>query len=313
MRELKFIELIKNTLSKSGYIGDDCAYLKELGIVVTHDSLVEEVHFSRQYATPYQLAYKSVVVNLSDIYASGAIPKYITVSLSLPNYIDESFVSEFYEAINTLSTEYDFEVVGGDITGGEKLFISVCAIGTTAGRTISSRSNAKVGDYIITTGPHGSSAAGLCLLQNNLTPHLNLTMSHLMPSVQNEFSNELATKVNSDYAMMDTSDGLVDALFKIANSSDVSISVDFNKIPYELQIEDVAKFAKIDFRDWIFYGGEDYQLVACVSEEVLNTLEVPYHLIGRVAEKKEDYLVEIVFEDGSLQIADLEKTFNHFK
>lgn len=321
MKELEFIEIIKNTLSKSAYIGDDCAYLKELGIVITQDSLVEDIHFSCKFSTPYQTAYRAIVVNLSDIYASGAIPKYITISLSLPKNINNEFVSEFYTAVENLSKEFDFEVVGGDITGSDKIFISVCAIGLTNGRTISSRSHAKVGDYVITTGNHGSSAAGLWLLENSSRhPELvsessqltNLINSHLMPSIQSGFTKEIATKIDTDYAMMDTSDGLADALFKIAQASNVLISVDFDKIPYDKSIEEVAKFANVDFKDWIFYGGEDYQLVACVDEENLKKLS-NYNIIGCVKKRNENHFVEVVFDDRIQEITDLEKTFNHFK
>ena len=166
MKELEFIEIIKNTLSKSSHIGDDCAYLDDLGIVITHDSLVEDIHFSREFSSPYQIGFKAIMVNLSDVYASGALPKYLTISLSLPKDIDNEFVKEFYRAVDDISKEFGVEVVGGDITGSDKIFISVCAIGTTKNRQIASRKNAKVGDYVITTGVHGSSRAGLWLLQN---------------------------------------------------------------------------------------------------------------------------------------------------
>lgn len=311
MRELEFIEIIKNTLSKNSYIGDDCAYLNDLGIVITQDSLVEDVHFSRKYSTPYKLGYKAIIVNLSDIFASGAIPKYITISLSLPKDIENEFVSEFYKACDDLSKEFDFEVVGGDITGSDKIFISICAIGLTLGRKISSRSHAKIGDYIITTGNHGSSAAGLSLLLRD--EEIYLTDSHLLPAIQKEFSTEISTKMDRDYAMMDTSDGLIDALFKIAQSSNVLISVDFDKIPYDKEIEAVASKANVDYRDWIFYGGEDYQLIACVDEENLKKLDKrTYTIIGQVKSREESHFVEVVSDDKIQKIANLDKTFNHF-
>lgn len=313
MKELEFIEIIKKTLSKNSHIGDDCAYLDELGIVITQDSLVEDIHFSRKFSTPYQLAYKAIIVNLSDIFASGAIPKYVTISLSLPKTIDKAFISEFYRACEDLSKEFDIEVVGGDITGAEKCFISICAIGLTKGRKISSRKDAKVGDYVITTGAHGSSGAGLWLLENNASKYPNLINHHLTPTVQKDFSNELATKLKRNYAMIDSSDGLMDALFKIAKSSNVLISVDFEKIPYDKEIEYVAKQANVDFKDWIFYGGEDYQLIACVDEESLGQLKVHYAIIGQVKKNSPNHCVEVVFEDKTEKINNLEKTFNHFK
>lgn len=312
MKELEFLEIIKNNLSKNSFIGDDCAYLPNLGIVVTQDSLVEDIHFSLQFSSPFQLGYKAMVVNLSDIYASGAVPKYVTVSLSLPEHIEADFVEEFYKACNDLANKYSFEIIGGDITGGDEIFISVCAIGVTQGHKISSRKNAKVGDYVVTTGVHGSSAAGLWLLQNEISEDFNLVDTHLMPIPQKDFSEKISAKIDRDYAMMDTSDGLVDALFKIAQSSDVLISVDFSKIPFDKNIEHVAKMAKIDYYDWIFYGGEDYQLVACVDEENLKKLD-GCTIIGQVKEKANNHFVEINIEDEVLKISDLEKSFNHFR
>lgn len=313
MKELEFLDIIKNTLSKNTHIGDDCAYLKDLGIVITQDSLVENMHFSLSFSSPYQLAYKAIIVNLSDILAAGAVPKYLTISLSIPNHLDNSFVSEFYKACNDLSNEFNFEIIGGDITGSSKLFISICAIGLTSGRKISSRKNAKVADYVITTGVHGSSAAGLFLLKEKGKENDKLVNAHLMPTLSKDFSEDISTKIDRDYAMMDTSDGLVDALFKIAQSSDVLISVDFDKIPYDKEIEEVAKQAEHDFKNWVFYGGEDYKLIACLDEENLIKINAPYTIIGQVKEKAENHFVEIVSDNQIQKISDLEQTYNHFK
>lgn len=311
MKELDFLKIIQNKLSKNSYIGDDCAYLKDLEIVVTQDSLVEDIHFSNKFTTPYQLGYKSVIVNLSDILASGATPKYLTVSMSLPKKVDETFINEFYQAIEDLSKEFDFEVIGGDITGSSKIFISICAIGLTKNRKISSRKNAKVGDYVVTTGVHGSSAAGLWLLQNNKSVYF--TDFHLMPKIKKDFSDEIAMKCNTDYAMMDTSDGLADALFKIAQSSDVLISVDMDKIPYDKNIEEIAKQANTSYKDWILYGGEDFQIVACINKENLDKITPDlYTIIGQVKKKTEKSFVEIKTGNEILKINNLEKTFNHF-
>ena len=187
MKEKDFISIIKTTLNSS-FIGDDCAYLKDLGIVVTQDSLVEDVHFCLKFMTPYQLGYKSVMVNVSDIAASGGECKYLTVSLSLPKNVDDNFVSEFYNGAKAACGD-DIQIVGGDITGSDKVFVSVCAIGKTEGRNISSRAKAKEGYKVVVSGLHGSSAAGLKLLlpspefvnsQSSLT---NSTLSHRMDAV----------------------------------------------------------------------------------------------------------------------------------
>lgn len=313
MKELEFIEIIKSILSKNSHIGDDCAYLKDLNIVITQDSLVEGIHFSLKTSTPYSLGYKSIIVNISDILASGAKPEYITVSLSLPKNITNDFVKEFYKACNDLSKKFDFEIIGGDITGADKIFISVCAIGKANNRQISSRKNAKIGDYIVTTGVHGSSAAGLWLLQNNIEEYYDIKKVHLMPSVNERFSNEISQKTAREYAMMDTSDGLADALFKIAQASNALLTVDFEKIPFDRNIKKVAELSKTSYKDWVLYGGEDYQLVACVDKATLNKINADYTIIGEVKQMSNSHFVEVKFDNETLKIVDLEQTFNHFK
>lgn len=259
MKEKEFISIIKNTL-KSEYIGDDCAYLKDLGIVVTQDSLVEDVHFLRKKITPFQLGYKSVMVNISDIAASGGDPKYLTVSLSLPSDIDNTFVEKFYEGCKKACGE-NIHIVGGDITGGDKIFVSVCAIGSTAGRNISSRKNAAIGQKVIVSGLHGSSSAGLKLLIDDKNIPEQFVKAHLEPQAQVEFGKNIATNVKEDYAMMDTSDGLMDALSTIANESNVLLDIDFDKIPHSKELENFD-----NWKNLVLYGGEDYQIVATVPQ-----------------------------------------------
>lgn len=270
MKEKEFVNVIKTTLN-SDYIGDDCAYLKDLGIVVTQDNLVEDVHFKLDFTTPYKLGYKSAMVNISDICASGAEPKYITVALSLPERVDTDFIKEFYNGLKDACGTV--EIVGGDITGADKIFISITAIGKCEGRKISSRSNAKAGQKIIVSGEHGASAAGLRLLLNGKKEPEKFINAHLMPEAQVEFSRQIAESAAADYAMMDTSDGLMDALSQISEASNVNLEIDFDKIPFD---KDLKEFA--DYKDWILFGGEDYQLVAAVSED--NTKD--FAVIGEV-------------------------------
>lgn len=261
MREKDFINIIKNTLN-SNFIGDDCAHLKDLEIVVTQDSLVEDVHFSLNYMSAYQLGYKSVMVNISDVCASGAEPKYLTIALSLPSDIDEKFIEKFYQGAK-FACGNSVEIVGGDITGSDKVVVSVCAIGSTKGRIISSRKNAKIGYKVVLAGVHGSSAAGLKLLASGENFPEQFINAHLEPQAQVEFCRYVGENAKSDYAMMDTSDGLMDALSTIANESGVLLKIDFDKIPYEKELE------KFDFwQDLVLFGGEDYGIVAVVPEDL---------------------------------------------
>lgn len=307
MKELEIISTIQKKLS-SEYIGDDCAYLKDLGIVVTQDSLVEDIHFSRKFSTPFQLGYKSVAVNLSDIYASGAEAKYLTVSLSLPDNIEDNFVEDFYEGAKLALN--GAIIVGGDITGADKIFVSVTAIGSTKNRKISSRKNARIGYKIITNGFHGSSAAGLFALQNNLNGYEILKKEHLMPNVSSKLSEIIAKTAKNDYAMMDSSDGLMDALYKIAQNSNLKAKVDFNKIPYDKTIE------IFDYKNMIFFGGEDYKLVCAISQEDLNNINTDlYYEIGEIVEKNDNNIVDVSFDNEIKQFtkSDIEKKlFKHF-
>ena len=306
MNEINLINKIKNTL-KSQYIGDDCAYLKDLGIVISQDSLVEDVHFSKHMMSPYQIGYKSVMVNLSDIAASGAKPAYLTVALSLPKQIEDEAVVEFYEGAKYALENLDVEIVGGDITGSDKLYISISVIGKTLDRKISSRSHAKIGHKIITSGVHGSSAAGLRILQNNLEPDKDLIKAHLMPVAQIDFAKQISEQIQEDYAMMDTSDGLFDALFKIGSASECTMSVDFERILYDPKIKEYFS----DYKDLILFGGEDYQIVATVPVELLPSLK-DYIIIGEVL-PKEDCVIKLNTDNKVEKFNDLSnKCFNHF-
>lgn len=306
MNEINLIKKIKNTL-KSQYIGDDCAYLKDLGIVISQDSLVEDIHFNKHMMSPYQMGYKSVMVNLSDIAASGAKPAYLTVALSLPKDIKDDAVVDFYEGAKYALENLDVEIVGGDITGSDKLYISISVIGKTLDRKISSRSHAKIGHKIITSGVHGSSAAGLRILQNNLEPDKDLIKAHLMPVAQIDFAKQISEQIQEDYAMMDTSDGLFDALFKIGSASECTMSVDFERILYDPKIKEYFS----DYKDLILFGGEDYQIVATVPVELLPSLK-DYIIIGEVL-PKEDCVIKLNTENNVEKFNELgNKCFNHF-
>lgn len=295
MSEKNYINIIKTTLN-SPYIGDDCAYLKDLGIVISQDSLVENVHFLRQKITPYQLGWKSAMVNISDICASGAEPKYMTVALSLPNDIETEFVPQFYEGLKAACQQV--EIVGGDITASDKIYISISIIGKCENRNISSRSNAKIGQKIVVSGVHGSSAAGLKLLLENKTEPANLIKAHLEPIAQRKFSKEIATTQQGEYAMMDTSDGLMDALSQISEASGVLMSIDFNKIPVEDEVKEFTNWQEL-----VLYGGEDYQLVATVDTPPPNSTVIGCVKKGSGVEINGNFYPKALIEN---------KTFKHF-
>ena len=301
MKEKEFITIIKNTLN-SPYIGDDCAYLKDLGIVVTQDSLVEDIHFSTRFISAFDLGFKAVMVNVSDVAASGAEPKYLTVSLSLPSNVKEDFVEEFYNGCKKACGN-DVQIVGGDITGSEKIYISISAIGKTLGRNISSRKNAKIGQKVIVSGIHGSSSAGLKLLFEGKNSPEKFIKSHINPVAQVEFGKNISTTVKEPYAMMDTSDGLMDGLSTLANESGVLLDIDFDKIPYDKDIEQFE-----NWQDLVLFGGEDYQILATVPQNFQGGFEIGVVKEGLgVNLKLRDKITHYSKQDVE------EKVFNHFK
>lgn len=247
MKEQDFINTIVN-LTQSQYIGDDCAYLKDLNIAITQDNFIEDVHFKTKWATAWQIGYKAAAVNISDILASGSRPLYLSVGVSLPSSINNSFIEDLYKGI--ISGAYGAKIIGGDITAGDKIFISITAIGSTIGRNISSRKNAKPGYKVITRGNFGLSTKGLTELTTGGQDVVAIK-AHLEPNLDTEFSDYIAFNIKDKYAMMDTSDGLADALFKIAQASNVTICA--NDI------------------DGMFCA-EDYKLVAAVPSNFMPDL-----------------------------------------
>ncbi len=316
MKELDFINIVENTLNNSSLLGDDCAYLKDLGIFITQDTLVEDVHFSMYTTSPYNLGRKAVNVNLSDLAASLSKPLYISVSLSLPKMIKNSFVSELYRGINDVCNEYNVKVSGGDITGSDKIIISVCAIGKKVSKYVSSRRNAKKGDYILATGSFGASSIGLYALQNFLYADDYLINAQINPKARVKEGLILADVINSDIAVMDTSDGLIDALYKIALASRHSVEIDINKVNVDKRVIDFASRNELDYKNFVKWGGEDYELIVVVPENTyLNLDENLFKPIGRVLNKDVTPCVMVKDGDKTEKITQeiFEKyTYNHF-
>ncbi len=308
MKEFEYLKIIQKTLSDSSMIGDDCAFLEEFGLCVTQDTLCEGVHFLLSTTDAYSLGQKAVNVNFSDLAAAGAKPLYLTISLSLPKSLDESFVKAFYEGVNDACLKYGAVVAGGDLTGSESVFVSICAIGKKINDVKVSRSFAKEGDVVVVTGFHGDSAGGLRLLQNGIREPQELIKKHLLPAAQCEKSTILMEELNKNgvdrVAMMDSSDGLGDALFKLSQGCGFAFDLEFDLVP-------VNPFLKLAFpqewKDLVLWGGEDFELVFCTSENVFEGLDKSnFFKIGKVSGRPCSQEDEI-FKDFS------KKSFDHFK
>lgn len=316
MNELYFIELINKILAPNQYLGDDCAFLEDLDIFVTHDTLVQDVHFSMYTTSAYMLGRKSVAVNLSDLSAAISAPKYITISLSMPKTVKEDFVKEFYRGVNDICSEYGVKVIGGDLTASDKIVISVCAIGKKESLFLSSRKFAKQGDYVVATGHHGSSSIGFYALSNFLQADEELINSHINPTPRVNEGKILSNITDTNIAVMDSSDGLVDALYKIAEASKHSIEIDINKVPVSEKMIDFCNYNNLDYKEFVKWGGEDFELIACVPEELFVKLDkTKFFPIGKVINKDNNPVVLIKDGKNKSKITKdilISQTYSHF-
>ena len=258
-KEFEFLNIISSILNDSSYLGDDCAYLNEYKIAISKDCLIEDVHFSFNFMTIKEIAKKALLINISDILASGSKPKYALIGLS--GKLTENLVKDFYSGINEIAKLYDIKIIGGDLTKSDKISISITIIGDYKDRKISSRKNAKENYIIATVGEFGSSAKGLIDLQNGLKDN-HFIDYHKNPKLYPDISKNIAKTTKHPYAMMDSSDGLLDCLYQISTKSNVLMDVKYNNIP-----------KKINDKNLVLSGGEDYSLVICLSEEDFNSIK----------------------------------------
>jgi len=266
-------------------IGDDAAAIKAPGhkyILLTTDTLVEGVHFDLKYFNFFELGWKLMAVNLSDIAAMGGKPEYALVTLGLPKNTKVSDIDSFYSGIKALGKKHDVKVIGGDIVNSPKsLFFTMDVFGT-AGKVIR-RSGAGIGDVIAAIENFGSSSAGLTALKRygrkalSLKPCAFNSRSHLMPLPMVDEGRRIAKYATS---MMDNSDGLARCLIEICKESKVGAKVYLGKIP-------LAKGANLkDALD----GGEDYNLVFTLSRNKIRSIK-NCRIIGEITSGKRIYLI----------------------
>lgn len=282
MKEVEYLKIIQNTLSDSSFLGDDCALLEKFGLYVTQDSLIEDVHFILSSTTPFELAKKAVNINLSDLAAALAEPLFISISLSIPSSLSHSFVEEFYNGIEDCCKQYKIKVIGGDLTSSDKVFISICAIGKKYSEIAVSRSFANIGDVVATTGLHGDSAGGLKLIFDKNCSSKYLLKKHLCPVPQIEKSKQIVDALNKAgvkrLAIMDTSDGLGDAVYKISKASNCFLNID------NIPVSDILKETFPDeWENLAIWGGEDFELLFCLPQSVYDLLDKSqFYKIGTV-------------------------------
>jgi thiamine-monophosphate kinase len=281
----KNIEL-QNISSVLG-VGDDAAVIDHFGkqTVITTDLLIEGVHFDLTY-TLRHLGYKSVVVNLSDIYAMNAIPTQITLSLGFSNRFSVEALDEFYEGVYAACTTYGVDLIGGDTSSSQKGFIiSVTAIGEVAPDNFVKRSTAQKGDLLCVSGDLGAAYVGLLFLEREKKIYME------SPGVQPDLEGEsyvigkmLKPEARKDIiefftkeeivptAMMDISDGLSSEILHICKQSNLGCVLYEEKIPVADEMKKAAFKFEIDPTACALSGGEDYELLFTIPQSEYDKL-----------------------------------------
>ena len=277
----KNIEL-QNASSVVG-VGDDAAVIDHFGkqTVITTDLLIEGVHFDLAYTPLKHLGYKSVIVNLSDVYAMNAIPTQIILSIGISNRFSVEAVDEIYEGVYTACKKYGVDLVGGDTTSSQKgLIISVAAIGEVTPDKFVKRSTAKKGDLLCISGDLGAAYIGLLFLerekkiflenpqiQPDLEDETYVIGRMLKPEAKKDIIEFFAKSEIVPTSMIDISDGLSSEILHICKESGLGCVLYEEKIPIAEEMKKAAFKFKIDPTACALSGGEDYELLFTIRQE----------------------------------------------
>jgi thiamine-monophosphate kinase len=292
-------------------IGDDGAVLRPpMGkdLVTVVDTLVEGVHFPSDIRDieAEQLGYRAVAVNLSDIAAMGAEPRWMTLALTLAK-VDESWLSFFARGLHTAAEEHGVALVGGDVTKGESVVVTVQVSGhVEPGRAIL-RSGARIGDTIYVSGEVGDAAAGLRLEQNDppyLGPHSYLIDRYWSPAARVGLGCALVGRAS---AAIDISDGLYGDLDKLLTASGVGADLHLDKLPISIALK--SCFDKEQQRSFALSGGDDYELCFTSSEQLAGEIEgVRVTAIGKISK-----LPGIICYDEGKVVSYVDRGYRHFQ
>lgn len=295
---------IKNTSSVKG-IGDDAAVLDANGkkTLITTDLLLEDIHFDLAYTPLKHLGYKSVVVNISDIYAMNAEPKQITISIGVSNRFSLEAMEEFYSGAQLACEKYSIDLVGGDTSSSKKgIVISISAIGYADEKQIVYRNGAKAGDLLCVSGDLGAAYTGLQLLEREkqvflanpaIQPDLEgkdyIVERQLKPEAREDIIRFFEEKKIIPSSMIDISDGLASEIIHICKQSKVGCVLYEERIPIDPMTYDTAREFNLDPTTCALNGGEDYELLFTLNQQhyeiIKNNMDIS--VIGYITDASE--------------------------
>lgn len=244
--------------------GDDAAVLAPIRnerLVVTTDAVVEGVHFTRAYSSPADIGHKALAVNLSDLAAMGATPRWALLSLVLPGPWVVSEVEDLVDGLAELARRHHVAVVGGNITRTDgPLVVDVTAGGSVAPRRWLTRSGAQAGDEIWVSGSIGAGAAGLAMLRDPGAATGVCVAKYRRPEPRVQLGLALG-RARAASAAMDLSDGLADGLRQVAAASGVGVRIDASLLPIDASASAWWTSRGTDPVMAALKGGDDYELL----------------------------------------------------
>ena len=274
-------------------IGDDCAVVLRgaAAELLTADAMVDGVHFKSGQIDWFDLGWKAMVSNQSDIAAMGGTPEHALVTLGVTEGLSASDIEAVYRGMAAAMKEFGGKVVGGDTVRSGVLFISVTLVGSagvgeTGEPALLRRDRAKVGDIIAVTGPVGGSAGGLRALSEdrNSRDAEYLKNMHFRPRARVDVGRPL---VDSGFECgIDVSDGLLSDISRICESSGVGAEIEAHRVPVP---DELKREYPDDWLDLALGGGEDYELIVVAPEHVFLRLDesgtCKLHVIGRISDR----------------------------
>ena len=301
--------------------GDDAAVVagsRNERLVVTTDAVVEGVHFSRAFSTPADIGHRALAVNLSDLAAMAATPRWALLSLVLPASLHETEAEELVDGLSALATRYGVSVIGGNITRTDgPLVVDVTAGGEAAPRKWLTRSGARAGDEIYVSGTIGGAAAGLEMLKSgsgSREPGAECVAKYLRPEPRVRLGMAMGRQ-RAATAAMDLSDGLADALEQVATASGAGLVVDAALLPIESGARDWWTARGADPVSAALSGGDDYELLFAVPRKRRGALRavtsrVAQPPLTKIGEFTKDPHERVVLRAGKKDA--LPKGFEHF-
>ncbi len=285
-------------------VGDDAAVIDHFGqTVISTDMLIEGIHFDLMYTPLKHLGYKSVIVNLSDIYAMNASPTQITMSIAFSNRFSLEALDEFYEGVYAACEKYEIDLIGVDTSTSQKGFIiSVTAIGEVSADKYVTRSGAKKADLLCVSGDLGGAFLGLTLLEREKKVYLETKgvqpdLEHqdyiigriLKPEARKDIIEYFAANEIIPTSMIDVSDGLSSEVLHICKQSNVGCVLYEKKIPVNDLARQFAYKLELDPTACALSGGEDYELVFTLPQTDYDKiiLNEQISVIGYIAEKED--------------------------